>query len=47
MTQWAYDDQINQERLAIASLPSHPTAKRFSRVPSMFVSLGVEVPYPA
>jgi len=23
-----------------------PTAKRFSRVPSMFDSLGVEVPYP-
>jgi hypothetical protein len=24
-----------------------PTAKRFSRVPSMLDSLGVEVPYPA
>ena len=28
------------------SLMPLPTAKRFSRVPSMFDSLGVEVPYP-
>jgi hypothetical protein len=46
MMQEAYDDQINQERLAILSWPPHPTAKRFSRVPSMFDSLGVEVPHP-
>jgi hypothetical protein len=28
------------------SLMLLPTAERFSRVPSMFDSLGVEVPYP-
>src|SRR5271169_1484995 len=45
MMRGAYDDQINQSRLS-PHAPSHPTAKRFSRVPSMLDSLGVEVPYP-
>ena len=31
---------------AVLTLTLPPTAKRFSRVPSMFDSLGVEVPYP-
>jgi hypothetical protein len=46
MIQEPSHDQSNHDRPAITSPPPHPTAKRFSRVPSMFDSLGVEVPYP-
>jgi hypothetical protein len=39
-------DEQNDPSAYVFSLTLLPTAKRFSRVPSMFDSLGVEVPCP-
>jgi len=40
------DDCHKPIKLNMRSLNQRTTAQRFSRVPSMFDSLGVEVPYP-